>query len=934
LQEYWTLTKVGTLTADLTFNYLQSDVAGNEANYRIVVVESGNATSFPNACPSGNFCVNTAANTATAKGVSSFSDWTVAEPNAPTAVKLMKFAATNNNGEVEIQWQSGYEAHNLGYYVYREQNGKRTQITPSLVAGSALLVGQQTVMGAGRMYTWYDELAKGKGQSAKGGEMTVDALRGATYWLEDVDVNGTRTLHGPIAAEIVYGEPQKSRAVQAEMLSEVGRRLPVSGTMYSSWPADYGKEQTQLLTAPRPSGKGSLTQREIAGMPGLKLAVSKSGWYRVTLAEMLAAGFNPKEGVPQLQLYANGVEVPVKLSGNGTLATETDYLEFYGHGLDSPTDAAQTYYLVVGRSSGKRIGLSNDGRPGEPSGPQSFDYTIERRDRFIYYAALLNGDGENTFGHIVRPTAVSETIPVSHRDGGGGQARLEVSLVGVTQQAHTVTVSLNGQNLGTVEFSNNEHPSKSFSVPLSVLREGDNTVQFASLGGETDISLVDTMRMTYAHLYAADNNGLTVSINNAKTKRVSGFTAGEIRAVDITSASNMMEIQPLVTKDEQGVYTADLQIGGASTRSPHTVLVFADSTAAHPDSIRSNEPSSWWTHTTGSDYLIIASRELKARVEPLAALRRGQGMVVDVVDVEDLYDEFSYGLHTPQAIKDFLQTATTNWQRKPRYVLLAGDASYDPKNYTGQGYNDQVPTKLVDTGLLETASDDWLADFDGDGVADLAIGRLPVRTAEAMEQVVGKIINYEQMTPDPQRGALLVADSGFESASSTVQALLPAGLPVQTINRSSADDATIHNQIITSLNQGPQLANYLGHGSNGVWTGASLLSLFDAPGLTNQNRLSVFVTMTCFNGYFQDATYDSMAEALLKSPGGAVAVWASSGMTEPGAQTVIDEELFRQLYGGGSPALGDAVRAAKHNTNDPDVRRTWILFGDPALRLH
>ena len=58
-----------------------------------------------------------------------------------------------------------------------------------------------------------------------------------------------------------------------------------------------------------------------------------------------------------------------------------------------------------------------------------------------------------------------------------------------------------------------------------------------------------------------------------------------------------------------------------------------------------------------------------------------------------------------------------------------------------------------------------------------------------------------------------------------MQSLLPAGLPVQTINRSSADDATIHNQIISSLNQGPQLANYFGHGSNGVWTSAACCPL-------------------------------------------------------------------------------------------------------------
>jgi hypothetical protein len=163
--------------------------------------------------------------------------------------------------------------------------------------------------------------------------------------------------------------------------------------------------------------------------------------------------------------------------------------------------------------------------------------------------------------------------------------------------------------------------------------------------------------------------------------------------------------------------------------------------------------------------------------------------------------------------------------------------------------------------------------------------------------------------------------------------LLPAAMPVQVINRNTADDATIRNQIISALNQGPVVANYFGHGSNGVWTGASLLSSPDAATLTNQNRLSLFMMMTCFNGYFQDPYNDSLAEALLRSQGGAVAVWASTSLTEPGGQTLIDQELYRQLFSSSPPRLGDAVRAARRATTDSDVRRTWLFFGDPAMRL-
>ena len=316
--------------------------------------------------------------------------------------------------------------------------------------------------------------------------------------------------------------------------------------------------------------------------------------------------------------------------------------------------------------------------------------------------------------------------------------------------------------------------------------------------------------------------------------------------------------------------------------------------------------------TAGADYLMIGSRELLPSLEPLADFRRSQGLIVHVIDIEDLYDEYSFGQHTPLAIHDYLESALATWTLLPRYVLLAGDASYDPKNYLGQGNNDLVPTRLIDTALTETASDDLLADFNADGIADLAMGRLPVRTVAETNALVGKILNYENAAPIG-RGALLVADRGFESTSSAVQSQLPVGMTVQTINRSSADDATIHNQIIVGLNQGPLVTNYLGHGSNEVWADSALLSSVDASGLTNTSRLSLSTLMTCYNGYFQNAFDDSISEALLKSPGGAVAVWASTTLTNPSGQNLIDQEFYRLLFVDRPPHLA-MPRAARNSS--------------------
>src|SRR5262249_21715322 len=107
----------------------------------------------------------------------------------------------------------------------------------------------------------------------------------------------------------------------------------------------------------------------------------------------------------------------------------------------------------------------------------------------------------------------------------------------------------------------------------------------------------------------------------------------------------------------------------------------------------------------------------------------------------------------------------------------------------------------------------------------------------------------------------------------------------------------------------------------------------------NTGNLSLFVMMTCLNGYFHDATRDSLSESLIKARGGAIAVWASSGMTSPGDQSIMDREMFRHLFEGtagpfpNSETIGDAARRAKSAATSIDVRRTWILLGDPAMKL-
>src|SRR4029077_103572 len=136
------------------------------------------------------------------------------------------------------------------------------------------------------------------------------------------------------------------------------------------------------------------------------------------------------------------------------------------------------------------------------------------------------------------------------------------------------------------------------------------------------------------------------------------------------------------------------------------------------------------------------------------------------------------------------------------------------------------------------------------------------------------------------------------------------------------------------LSEGAALVSYAGHGSVASWR-LDLLTTDDVPRLTNGSKLPIVIALACLNGMF-DSLFpeESLAEALVRAPnGGAVGVWASSGITSPQWQWRMNVELYRQIFRGGWLTIGEAMRAAKAVVGDPDVRRTWIYFGDPVTRF-
>ncbi len=825
----------------------------------------------------------------------------------PTAIKLQDLAATGYDQGQYLEWTTGHEVDNLGFNIYRDEGGKRVRLNQQLLAGSALVAGESNALTAGKKYGYWDGTPAGK--------------RGSEYWLEAVDLDGQSTFHGPIVAKTVGGAPPEQSS--AQLLSRTGNALAQTGTT-----RQVGRSAQMPLAA---QGRAAAPQVDLSAQAAAKLWVKSEGWYKVSQADMIAAGISPSVNPRLLQLYVDGVEQPMIVNGelDGRFDA-TDSVEFYGLGLDVAWTDTRTYWIAAGSQPGQRIQKTPSGQ-GQ-AGAMTFPYTAERRDRTIYFSALRNGDQENFFGAVVSSTPLDQTITLRNVSQPSAQpSEVEIALQGVTRTPHRVRVILNGTAIGEVEFVGQDAGVARLTVSQLTLREDANQVTLIGIGGQNDVSLVNSIRVTYQRAYKAENNALRFTAQAGQQISIPGFTDAQLRVVDITDPNGPQEIAGLVKQQNDGSHTLTVTAPGAGTR---TLMAFAASQARAPLGVAANQPSSWRKASQGADLLIITRGDFLPALNALKNHRQSQGLSVALVEEVDLFDEFKFGQKSPHAVKDFLSLAKTTWKKAPRYVLFAGDSSFDPKNYLGHGDFDIVGTRLIDTDNMETVSDGWFADFNNDGLEEMAVGRLPVRTTQELTAVVAKLISYDRSTPSPEM--LHVADStdgfNFRAASFRLRELVPSGLRVNEINREELGDSTARNELLEIINRGPKVVNYTGHGSVEQWRGNLLVSP-DGASLINSDHLSFFMMMTCLNGYFHDPVTVSLAESLLKAErGGAVAVWASTGMTDPGSQSVMSQEMYRQLFTTGV-RLGDAALGAKSQMKDPNLRRTWVLFGDPTTRF-
>src|SRR3990172_9184507 len=250
--------------------------------------------------------------------------------------------------------------------------------------------------------------------------------------------------------------------------------------------------------------------------------------------------------------------------------------------------------------------------------------------------------------------------------------------------SHHIKIYINGNPVGEQSWEsagpfNFEVPN----IPGTIFNNnGTNKLTLESTGTSTvtaDFFYLDWFEIRYYHTYYAANDMLEFTGDGLIG--VSNFsTATDLSIYEISDDANVTKIIPakpewtsssgykVVFSNPRATEGRFLALSGANKKTP---------------SVEAYTPAD--LKTKDATYIIITHGDFYDAIKSLADYRSGQGYKVFIVKVNDVYDEFGYGIETPQAIKDFLRYAHEKWPARPGYILLVGDATVDYKDISGYG---------------------------------------------------------------------------------------------------------------------------------------------------------------------------------------------------------------------------------------------------------
>ena len=764
-------------------------------------------------------------------------------------------------------------------------------------------------------------------------------------------------------------------------------------------------EITYDITPPKQSfgKKAFATTSVLANGDWYKIGVVKTGFHKLDRNFLQQNGINLTNIDPRtIKIYGNGP---------GILPQANAALR--------PDDLVENPILVMGENDG--VFDANDyillyGKSQFDVWKQQGNAIVREKniyaDTTYYFLNIGQGNGKRISKQTTQPTVVNtqnyHTYCFSHEldalnYGRSGRQFLGEAFDRVPNQ--TFSFYIDGHNPADSIIIKSVVASRSLITPSRFDVSVNNNFLFShsnipTVGTNYDGYYYRTSGPIVSQFYS---NNATVSVNY-KYDNPPGGSIGWLDYFEINTKANLLwygsQVLYRVTAPQNtGATQYNLTGAPVSARifnvtdaiNVEELLVtsnsYVNNTTAYSEFAGISDASSYWVPNfigkisnqnlhglTQADAIYITPGIFYNEAMRLAAFHQKNGIKIHVINVNDIYNEFSSGAQDVSAIRDFLRmfyTRSTSTTDKVKYVTFFGRASYDYK-YRISNNTNIIPTYqsvFTESPIVSYCSDDfygfldpneglWDSGFDPKEFLDLGIGRLPISNLTEAKNAVDKIINYfngDKMGDWRNKITFVSDDEDYNihqndannMANSVTNRFKNYNIEKIWIDAYREEvvaggqrNPSAQKAIVDAVQKGCFIINYTGHGGELGWAAERILTNEDINGWTNQNKLPLFVTATCEFSRFDDPLRISAGElTFLNTKGGSIGLFTTVRLVNAYSNTLLNSYFYNRVGLDSTSKinpkpLGEIMRLTKNDYLPTDNNeRNFTLLGDAVMTL-
>lgn len=730
-----------------------------------------------------------------------------------------------------------------------------------------------------------------------------------------------------------------------------------------------------------------------------KIAVSADGVYKLDKAFLASMGINVNTLNPKhINIYGNAngtlpianfkyrpddlVKNPIFIAGESdNTFDEGDYILFHAYGpskwsynqtglyrreLNPYTSSAYYFVCIDANDTPLRIGNSAVSSP-ETATVTMYDYSVihesEQRN-------LMKG-GQRFYGEEF-DSQLTQSFSFSLPDYVASPSKLYVSYAAQNTfgNSNTFKISYNGQQLSTssIPSSNTDEyaraeqqldftpNSSSATVTISVNRNNPKVLTYLD---KIEFFIKRNLRFLGGNMYfhSADNISPT-SINKYV---VSGVPA-DAEIWDVTRRTNPVRIQ--------GQLSGSNYEFKAQADTIREFVIFTPSSYLKPSFVEEVSPQNLHALST-AEILIVTHPKFLTHANRLADIHRNIGETVNVVTVNQIYNEFSSGQPDPVAIryfaKMFYDRANGNANLIPKNLILFGNGHYDPRQIVlGENYVLSYQNTESETDISAFSSDDFYTvlddaeSFSPSDQMDMGVGRMIASTTDEASILLKKVETYlshlnssGSTVNDWQTNYGLIADAedtfitgDCEKVYKRVKKFYPelnatkiyADAYPQQISAGGIRLPEMEADITNRVESGAVLMAYVGHGGPRGGGQSRFINHDQINSWKNGDKLHLFVSATCDFARIDDPNEVTAGGLNMLNPnGGAIAMMTTTRPIYYTTNTSIDTNFFKNVFERDanykSLTFGEIFMHTKNNSLASDNKRSFTLIGDPALRI-